>query len=271
MLTRTLSEWASKQLLGDFGVPLAAERRAVDADEAVAAAGTIGFPVVVKLNGERIAHKAERRLVRLGLADSSAVAAVASELLALAGPEDGDVDLLVAPMVPGLRELIVGAVRDRQFGPTVMLGVGGVLAEATADVVFRPAPLDPVTAEEMVDDLRTATLLGAFRGEAAVDRVALASVLVTLGRLLDDRDDVTSVDVNPLIVRPDGMPVAVDALVELRISAADAAELTGRQHRSPTPTQFAALFEPRGVLVAGASTHPGKFGFVSLHNLLAAG
>ncbi len=271
MLTTTLSEWASKQLLGDFGVPLAAERRAADADAAVAAACAIGFPVVVKLNGERIAHKAERRLVRLGLADSSAAAAAAAELLALAGPEDGDVDLLVAPMVPGLRELIVGAVRDRQFGPTVMLGVGGVLAEATADVVFRPAPLDLVTAEEMVDELRTATLLGAFRGEAAVDRAALASVLVALGRLLDDRDDVTSVDVNPLIVRPDGTPVAVDALVELRISAADEAAPTGRQHRSPTPTQFAALFEPRGVLVAGASTHPGKFGFVSLHNLLAAG
>lgn len=271
MLTTTLSEWASKQLLGGIGVPLAPERLAADAEEAVCAAGAIGFPVVIKLNGERIAHKSERRLVRLGLADSSAVAAAASELLALTSADDGEVDLLVAPMVPGLRELIVGALRDRQFGPTVMLGVGGVLAEAMADVVFRPAPLDLVTADEMIDELRTGALLGAFRGEEAVDRAGLAGVLVALGRLLEDRDDVASVDVNPLIVRPDGKPVAVDALVELRAPTAAEFAPPGRRRPPPTAAQFAALFEPRGVLVAGASTHPGKFGFVSLHNLLAAG
>jgi acetyltransferase len=268
----TLSEWASKLLVGAFGIPLATEQLAADADGAAAAAAAVGFPVVVKLHGDRIAHKSERRLIRLGLGDAGAVIAAASELLAAAGPEDGEVDLLVAPMVPGLRELIVGAVRDAQFGPTVMLGVGGVLAEATADVVFRPAPLEPVTADEMIGDLRAWRLLGPFRGEAAVDRAALAGVLVALGRLIDHRDDVVSVDVNPLIVRPDGAPVAVDALVELR--HADDGGTAGRAARgrpSPSPTQFAALFEPRGVLVAGASTHPGKFGFVSLHNLLAAG
>jgi acetyltransferase len=268
--TTTLSEWASKQLLGGFGVPLPAELRAADADAAAAAASAVGFPVAVKLNGALIAHKSERGLVRLGLGDTDAVAAAASALLAGVGPADGDADLLVAPMVPGRRELIVGAVRDGQFGPMVMLGVGGVLAEAAADVVFRPAPLDPPTAEEMIDDLRAAALFGAFRGEAAVDRSALASVLVGIGRLIADRDDVTSVDVNPLIVRPDGTPVAVDALVEVRVSG-DGDAPAPRQRRSPTPTQFAALFEPRGVLVAGASAHPGKFGFVSLHNLLAAG
>ena len=85
-------------------------------------------------------------------------------------------------MVRGNRELIAGVLRDPQFGPTVMLGVGGILAEAVADVVFRPAPVDDVTAHEMIDQLATQRLLGEFRGEAAVDRDALAAVLVGLGR-----------------------------------------------------------------------------------------
>jgi acetyltransferase len=149
----------------------------------------------------------------------------------------------------------------------VMLGLGGVLAEAIADVVFRPAPLTDVDADDMIDQLRTQAVLGAFRGEAAVDRAALRAVLVGLGRLATERPDVLSVDVNPLIVRADGMPVAVDALVE--IGEPDAPPTPLRQR--PSDDHFRALFEPRGVLVTGASTHPGKFGFVSLHNILASG
>ncbi len=138
------------------------------ADEAAAAATAIGFPVVVKLCGDAIAHKTERGLVRLRLGDERAVRDAAAELLAAALPSDGDVSLLVAPMVAGNRELIAGMLRDRQFGPTVMLGVGGILAEAVADVVFRPAPLDRPTAAEMIDDLVAQKLLGPFRGDAEV-------------------------------------------------------------------------------------------------------
>ena len=170
-------------------------------------------------------------------------------------------------MVAGNRELIVGMLRDRQFGPTVMLGVGGILAEAVADVVFRPAPLDRPTAAEMIDDLASQKLLGAFRGDAEVQRERLVDLLVGLGTLAVERPDVTSVDVNPLIVGHDGMPVAVDALVEI----GHGAEPRPRSRPRPTVEQFDALFSPRGVLVTGASTHPGKFGFVSLHNLLAGG
>jgi acyl-CoA synthetase (NDP forming) len=265
----TLSERTSKRLLAEFGLPVAPERRAIDAGEAVEAAAALGCPVVLKLNGDGIAHKTERGLVRLGLADADAVASAAASLLAAARPEDGDVDLLVVPMVRGTRELIAGAVRDPQFGPIVMLGCGGVLAEAVADVVFRPAPLDRNEAAEMIDDLQTSALFGPFRGEAAVDRDALVAVVVALGRMITERADIASVDVNPLIITAGGAPVAVDALVELEAMPKPAT--TTRRRRPPSTAQFAALFEPRGVLVAGASTHPGKFGFVSLHNLLAAG
>ncbi len=266
--SRTLSERDSKALLAEYGVPIAAERVVDDPSAAADAADELGYPVVVKLNGDAIAHKTERGLVRLRLGDRAAVEAAAAELLAAARPDDGTVSLLVAPMIAGNRELIAGVIRDAQFGPTVMLGVGGILAEAIADVVFRPAPLDEVTAGEMIDDLSTQQLLGAFRGESAVDRQQLVGVLVGLGRLAAERADVVSVDINPVIVGPDGRLVAVDGLVEL----GDGAATTRTTMRArPTDEQFRALFDPRGVLVTGASTHPGKFGFVSLHNLLASG
>ncbi|MFM2077396.1 MAG: hypothetical protein RJA49_1286, partial [Actinomycetota bacterium] len=263
----TLSEAASKALLREFAVPIAPEREVGNATDAAAAAAEVGFPVVVKLCGDAIAHKTERGLVKLRLGDAAAVEQASAELLGKATPEDGDVSLLVAPMISGNRELIAGIVRDPQFGANVMLGVGGVLAEAVADVQFRPVPISEVDAYEMIEGLATQKLLGAFRGEAAVDGPALAAVLMGLSALAAARPDVVSVDVNPLIVRADGTPVAVDALVELGEPAVPLRAVRTR----PTHEQFMAFFEPKGVLIAGASSHPGKFGFVSLHNLLANG
>src|SRR5690242_8820132 len=126
----TLSESASKELLGRYGVPLADERLAATPDAAAAAADELGYPVVAKLCGDAIAHKTERGLVRLNLGDADQVRQAAGELLAAARPEDGAVEVLVAPMVKGTRELIAGLADDPQFGMTVVLGVGGILAEA---------------------------------------------------------------------------------------------------------------------------------------------
>jgi acetate---CoA ligase (ADP-forming) subunit beta len=211
----TLSEDASKRLLARHGVPVPDERVEATAAEAAAAAVEIGFPVVVKLCGDAIAHKTERGLVRLGLDSAIAVEDAGAELLAAARPDDGAVSLLVAPMIRGTRELIAGLNLDAQFGMTVMLGVGGVLAEAIADVVFRLVPIDRLDAHEMIDDLTTQALLGPFRGEPPVDRERLADVLVGLSDAAISRTDLASVDLNPLIIS-DGVPVAVDALVELR-------------------------------------------------------
>ncbi|MEM9517011.1 MAG: acetate--CoA ligase family protein [Actinomycetota bacterium] len=263
----TLSEADSKLLLSEHGVPIAAERIVDSASAAASAADDVGYPVVVKLNGDHIAHKTERGLVRLGVTSAADVRAASDDLLGAATPDDGDVSLLVAPMIKGSRELIVGLIDDPVFGPTVMLGLGGILAEAVADVVFRPAPVSADDAASMIADLRTAALLDAFRGEAPVDHQQLADVLIGLGGLAAARPDVRSVDLNPLIVQADGRLVAVDALVETGPSRA-AANATRER---PSDDAFRALFEPRGVVVTGASTHPGKFGFVSLHNLLAQG
>ncbi|HEX2564538.1 MAG TPA: acetate--CoA ligase family protein [Acidimicrobiales bacterium] len=211
----TLSEAASKELLGAFGVPFPPERVVGSPDAAAAAADTLGYPVVIKLGGEGIAHKTERGLVRLGLGSAEQVRAAAGALLAAATPDDGDVHLLVAPMLRATRELIAGLHHDPQFGMTVMLGVGGILAEAVADVAFRLVPIERVDAEEMIDDLALQALLGEFRGEPAVDRTAVADVLLGLSRAATEGGDLASADLNPLLV-VDGRPVAVDALVELR-------------------------------------------------------
>jgi acetyl-CoA synthetase (ADP-forming) len=215
--TRTLSEAASKALLREHDLPLLDEQTVATADEAPAAAEAIGFPVVAKLCGDSIAHKTERGLVRLGLASGAEVREAAADLLAAATPEDGQVEVLVAPMVRGTRELIVGLNRDPQFGMTVMLGIGGIFAEALADVAIRLVPIGRADAGEMIDDLSHQALLGEFRGEPAVDRAALVEVLLGLSQVAEVHPEIASVDLNPLIV-VDGRPVAVDALVEIDVA-----------------------------------------------------
>jgi acetyltransferase len=264
----TLSEAASKALLANHAIPFPREAQAPDAAAALREAQAIGFPVVLKLNGDRIAHKTERDLVRLGLGDADAVQRAAEELLAKATPDDGPVDLLVAEMVSGRRELIAGLVRDPQFGACVLLGLGGILTEALQDVVFAAAPLERAEALRMVEGLSASHLLTRpFRGEPAIDREALADVLMGLSDLAAARPDVASVDLNPLIVKGD-RPIAVDALVE--IGEAPAAEDAPTEPLSDEAIRerFRPLFHPRGIAVAGVSGHPGKFGFVTLHNLL---
>lgn len=207
-----MSEADSKALLASHGLPVNAEREVRSAADAAAAADEIGYPVVVKLCGEAISHKTERGLVRLGLGDADAVAGAAAALLAEATPDDGEVSLLVGEMVRANRELIVGVDVQPPFGPIVMVGFGGILAEAIGDVAFRLLPVDPVDVEEMLEDLSNQALLGEFRGEPAVDRVAVANAVAAVSRAAATIDGLVSIDVNPMLIA-DGRPVAVDALV----------------------------------------------------------
>jgi acetate---CoA ligase (ADP-forming) subunit beta len=208
-----LSEFDSKALLRAYGVPTVEEALAADPESAVRCARALGWPVAVKLCATGLAHKTERDLVRLDIGDENGVREAARDLLSRRDPAEHDAAVLVQRMVNGRRELILGLVRDRQFGPCVMLGLGGTLAEAIRDVVFRVAPLTATDAMEMLDDLRAAHLLGPFRGEPAVDRNLLAGALEALGRIGVEQGDVVSIDINPMIIQGK-TPVAVDALVE---------------------------------------------------------
>jgi len=266
----TLSEFASKEILARHGLPVLQERVVTSSSEVNGALAQMSLPVVAKLCGPSIAHKTERGLVKLNLQTNVDVRKAVDDLLGAALPADGEVEVLIAPMIKSSREFIAGVVRDAQFGANVMLGVGGVLAEAIADVVFRPVPLSSHDAHEMITELRSQKLLGEFRGEPAVSIEALVSVLLALSNVSVERCDIASVDLNPLLVTSTGEVVAVDALVEIEdaftttTNHAIASSVLDDEH-------FRALFEPKGVVVTGASSHPGKFGFVSVHNILASG
>lgn len=210
----TLSEHESKRLLRDAGIPIPEERLVGSSEEAVRAAEDLGYPVALKLCGRGIAHKTERHLVRLDLSDPERVRREAEDLLEGRRSGRGEAGVLVQCMVSGRRELIAGLIRDEQFGPCVMLGVGGVFAEALEDVAFATAPLEPCDAEELIEALAHRRILGAFRGEPAADRDRLAHILEVLGEIGRDRPDVRSIDLNPLILAG-AEPVVVDALVEI--------------------------------------------------------
>jgi acetyl-CoA synthetase (ADP-forming) len=213
-MTYTLSEHESKQLLAAAGIPIPEERLVSSPDEAVRAAEELGYPVVLKLCGRGIAHKTERNLVRLDVNDAEEVRRETADLLARRLPEESEAGVLVQSMVSGRRELIAGLMRDPQFGPCVMFGLGGVFAEVVRDVAFAVAPLAPHDAKELIEALQHGSILGAFRGEPGADLEKLAHILEALGRIGEARPDVLSIDLNPLILSG-AEPVIVDALVEL--------------------------------------------------------
>ena len=210
-----LSEYDSKKLIAGYGVPVVAERLVQDAGEAGSAALEIGFPVVLKACGPEISHKTERELVMVGIRGEEELRFAFDKIIQNLGdtPREG---VLVQQMVSGERELVIGLIRDPQFGPCVMFGLGGIFTEILKDTSFRVAPIDEEEALHMMDDIRAKDILGPVRRKSPADRKLLAKALVGLGRIGMEHEDVAEIDVNPLIITGDGSPVAVDALVVLR-------------------------------------------------------
>ena len=207
----TASESESRRIVENAGIPVSRWKVASNPDEALNAAREIGFPSALKLNGPSIAHKTEQGFVKLGIKTESDLLNAAKELLE---NEVNESNLIVTEMLHGSREVIAGMVRDSQFGPCVMFGFGGILAEAIADVEFRLAPITSYDAKDLISSLKTTDLLKEFRGEKAIDLDATIDLLIKLGELAED-EKILSIDLNPLIV-VDGLPIAADALVELK-------------------------------------------------------
>jgi len=260
----SLSEAESKKILASFGVPVVHEEVATDANHAAQVADKLGFPIVLKGNGSKLTHKSDRGLVRLGLSDAGQVRIAAEEIARAAG--DDLEGFLLQPMLAGRREFVAGLIRDPMFGPIVMFGLGGTFTEALDDVVFRGAPIDKIEAEAMLDEIKAASLLGEFRGEQPANRKALINCLVGLSHLALERLDVAEVDINPLLVGPDGQVTAVDALVVLR----DNWEPHVSRPAVP-PDILGNIFTPKSIAFVGASTGIGKWGQSLPANLLAHG
>lgn len=210
--TRTiLSEQGSRAFLATFGIPFNRSEIASGVEEAVAAANNIGYPVVLKGDHPLLAHKTEAGVVHLGVTGPETVRAAASQILQTI-PEGGQIS--VQETVVGKREFLAGFFRDDVFGPCVSIALGGIFTEVLDDAVFRSVPFDRSDALAALDDLKNQKLLGTFRGMPAVDREALADVMLALAEAGTSGNDVGEIDLNPLIVTG-GRPLAVDALVVL--------------------------------------------------------
>jgi acyl-CoA synthetase (NDP forming) len=228
----------SRQLLAAYGVPLTAERVATDADDAVAAATFIGFPVVLKIASADIPHKSDEGLVRLGLADADEVRRAHDELRALvaeARPDARVGGVLVQSMVSGGQEMIVGISRDAALGHALLVGLGGIYAEVFADTAVRPLPVDEQDVREMIRSLACFPLLDGARGRPKLAVDALVTTALATARLATGLGDrLAELDLNPVVLTEDAA-VAVDSLVVL---AADAgAGATTASHTKADPEE----------------------------------
>ncbi|WP_262063402.1 acetate--CoA ligase family protein [Streptomyces sp. STR69] len=214
-----LSEHAAKQLLRAYGIRVPREQLVTSAAAAVRAAGLVGYPVVMKASGGQIAHKTELGLVKVGLTSASQVRDAYRELTDIARYEDVTLDgVLVCQMVERGVEMVVGVTQDDLFGPTVTVGLGGVLVEVLRDVAVRVPPFGEDQAADILGELRGRPLLDGVRGRPPADLDALVEVILRVQRMALELGDVLSeLDINPLMVLPRGQgAVALDALAVCR-------------------------------------------------------
>jgi acetate---CoA ligase (ADP-forming) len=212
-----VSESAGKELLRRYGISVPGGGLAANVDEALALAGEVGYPVVLKIEAGNIHHKTEVGGVALMITSDLQLRAEYEALLErvmVHAPGAQVYGVRVERMASGLVELIVGGRNDSMFGPVVVAGFGGVLAEMLQDVSTRLAPVDADEARAMLDELRGAALLGPFRGRPAVDVDAAADVISRVSQLLLEMPEIRELDLNPVLVGADGDGcIAVDALV----------------------------------------------------------
>ncbi|MGW0631121.1 acetate--CoA ligase family protein [Streptomyces sp. NPDC002758] len=214
-----LSEHAAKQLLRAYGIRVPREQLVTSAAGAVRAAAQVGYPVVMKASGARIAHKTELGLVKIGLTSASQVRDAYRELTDIARYEGVSLDgVLVCQMIERGVEMVVGVTHDELFGPTVTVGLGGVLVEVLRDAAVRVPPFGEEQARDMLTELRGRALLDGVRGRPPADLDALVEVVLRVQRMaLELGDDLAELDINPLVVLDRGQgAVALDALVVCR-------------------------------------------------------
>jgi len=207
-----LSEYESKQVLASYGLPVTDEKLAKTPQELIQAAAHIGYPLVIKACSADIAHKTEKGLIRVDIRNDEEALTAFAEIGA--GMNGGEKTVLVQQMIKGQRELVVGLTRDPQFGPCVMFGLGGIFTEILKDNAFRVAPLGKHDALDMMQEIKSRKILDAVRGLEAVDRELLADILIKVGQIGIEQENIKEIDINPVIISR-GKPVAVDALVIL--------------------------------------------------------
>ncbi|MFD4769314.1 acetate--CoA ligase family protein [Streptomyces niveus] len=253
-----------------YGIPTPGEALAESADDAVAVAARIGFPVAMKIVSPEILHKTDAGGVRIGVGSAAEVRSAFTTIVSNARKYDPKAQILgvqVQQMVPAGTEILIGTVTDPTFGKVVAFGLGGVLVEVLKDVTFRLAPATKDEALSMLDGIRAAEILRGVRGGAAVDRDALADLVVRVSQLAADFPHIAEVDLNPVFASENGVMAA-----DVRILLTDEVPAVRRRYsREEILTSMRRLMEPRSVAVIGASNEDGKIGNSVMRNLIDGG
>ncbi|MBK9610195.1 MAG: acetate--CoA ligase family protein [Dehalococcoidia bacterium] len=268
---RTLLSAADARTICEaYGIPIPGDGIAASADEAARLANSFGYPVVLKIASQDIAHKTDAGGVLVGVANEDAVRAGYESIVANARSYRADARIdgvQVQQMAPAGLEVLVGAVTDPSFGKIVAFGIGGVLVEVLSDVTFRLAPATNEEAHSMLASIRAARLLDGVRGSEAVDRAALAGIVEKVSRIVTDFPEISEMDLNPVFATAGGA-MAVDARIALDFAPRPA-------HRRPPHDEIVRamnrIMKPDAVAVIGASAESGKIGNSVMKNLINGG
>ena len=210
-----LDEASGKALLAAYGVAVPQSLIVKGAHDVDAVFNTLHPPLVVKIMSPDILHKSDVGGVKVGLQSAAEIKAAINTMAASPKIKGARIDgYLLEEMAPAGQEMVIGGLRDADFGPMLMVGLGGIFVEVLRDVSFRICPITRLDAEEMLDDLKSVAILDGARGRKAVSREAIIEVLLKVGGenglLMQHADDIVEADINPLIVSAHGA-VAVDA------------------------------------------------------------
>ena len=211
---KVLTEYESKKLLQDIGIPIPEQALTKSKEETVSAAEDMGYPVVMKLMAEDVVHKSDMGAVKLDIKGKEEVEQAYEELMEI--PSEAEKQISVQKMADEpIAELIIGMTTDPQFGPALMFGIGGILVELLEDVSFRIAPITEYDAKEMIHEIKGFPLLDGFRGKPKADIDAIVDTLMKISDFVIENEEIYEMDLNPVFIYEDRL-VCVDARIILK-------------------------------------------------------
>jgi acetate---CoA ligase (ADP-forming) subunit beta len=220
---RPLLENESQQICALHHIPTPKSGKVSSATEAILKAKEIGFPVVLKIISPQILHKSDVGGVILNVRDEKELEVQYEKLLVEIGRRDPSakvLGVLVEKMMPQSTEVIVGGIRDSQFGPSIMFGIGGIFAEIYDDVAFRVAPIDKIDASNLIHELKGYNILEGARGKPPADLESIINILINVSNLMMEHNAISQLDLNPVIVYSEGV-CAVDSRIIIKPTDGD--------------------------------------------------
>jgi len=209
-----LTEFESKNLLKEIGIPIPEQELAITKEETIAVAKKIGFPVVLKLMAEDIVHKSDTGAVKLNINNEVEIATAYDELMKIPSQSKKSISVQKMAKEP-ITELIIGMTTDAQFGPALMFGIGGILVELLEDVSFRIAPITEYDAREQIHEIKGFPILDGYRGKPKADLDAIVNTLLKISDLVIKHEEINEMDLNPVFIYESGL-VCVDARIILK-------------------------------------------------------